>query len=851
MPIQHLRRKAMALLAFLAVERQPHSRDALATLLWPDCGQSRARANLRRCLFAINEIAGKGAISCEQETLAFASGSIVTDVDLFLRLSAGCGRHDRGQTCSECLELLERAQLVYKNDLLFGFTLPDCSYFDQWQLMQGERLRAELSDVLMRLVRGYEARNRYSEAVAFALRLLSLDPLEETSHRNLMRLHAKNGHRAAALHQYDECRRILTEELCEEPADETEELMSTIRDGGSPGSASDPGGIEDATSHPRVWRDSAILVCDAQPLVEGELSQGIAARYDGRIVQSGCRNVRFLFDSVESALAAAIELQVTAPGVVRVVVHSGPVLADESQFAGPGIDHADAIFGASPVGEIILSSAAAEQARHALRPGVSMRPLGAHRFADLAYPEVVYQLLHEQHVCAMPELHDLDCRPNNLESQSGPLVGRLKELFQLIDIVGREEAPVVTLTGPAGTGKTRLALHVGALAIDRFEDGAFFIDLSPLVDPEEVLRSVSAVLGVRETVGPVRPLKELLEDYLRRRHILLILDNFEQVLPAAEQLAELLRAAPGLTLLVTSRQRLGLREEREYRVPPLGLPEPGAPAAALLACDSVRLFVSRGTAVRSDFEVNEAVLHAIARVCIRLDGLPLAIELAAAQSRVISPAQLADLMPDRLARLKSDIRDVPDRQSTLKQAIDWSYDLLTIRERTLFACLSVFVGGWTPAAAEAIWAGDTVDRDDDIIDGLASLADKSLLRISQQGYESRFSMYETVHDYARRRLGEDACAETIQRAHAEYFRSYAANGATNLHGPDQMEWLNRFEREYENFAAALRWFIAKGRVPDALELCIALEWFWYRLGRYSEARQWLLDSLEAAAHAKG
>ena len=853
--VQGLRRKSMALLIYLAVDHQPHSRDALATLFWPAYGQSRARANLRRCLFSLNREAGAGVLTSEADTLRLDDGEITTDVQSFRRLAAGCQNHDPGEVCEDCLPLLQEAATLYQNDFLFGFTLPDCNDFDQWQLIQCERLRAELAGLLRKLVSGNEARGAVSDALFFAERLLALDTLEESSHRLLMHLYAQSGRRAAAYRQYESCRRILKEELGEEPDETTERLLTAIRPGKIAGQehvparparvvAGDvlaPGTVGRLLPGTRV---ALLLAAAAEPADREQLVRIVGDSDERSGVEAGGGRtlaVHAFFPTIAAAVDVALRAQMATGQRVSVAIHEG----DFNRFGIAGsagdLERGYALLSVVPRGEIILSAAAAlNQNRQPLSGSVSVRSLGYHRLADLGSPEMLYQVLHPQHVRENPVLVTLDSVRNNLPSQQEPLIGRKIESAEVEALLASPEIRMLTLTGPAGTGKTRLALHAAARSLELFVHGACFVDLAPIRDPDEVGRAISSALDIRESTGQPRTMDAILADYLRGRRLLLILDNFEHLLQAAAFTVRLLAAAPGLKILVTSRQRLRVGIEREYCVPSLTLPERGANLEALVDSESARLFLNRAQISRPGLDMNDQTARAIAEICIRLDGLPLAIELAAARLKVLSPADLARMLPERLNLLNERAQDRPQRQQTLEQAIDWSYDLLDDPERRLFARLSVFVGGWTLEAAESVCSFSAIDEPMyDVLDGIASLLDKNLVRRVDRSSESRYSMLETIREYARRKLAEDPSAERVRDRHGEYFRELAEEAERHLHGPNQMEWFDRLEGDYENFRITLTRLMERGATIEATRICVSIEWYWYRYGHLDDARQWL------------
>jgi predicted ATPase/DNA-binding SARP family transcriptional activator len=432
-------------------------------------------------------------------------------------------------------------------------------------------------------------------------------------------------------------------------------------------------------------------------------------------------------------------------------------------------------------------------------------------------------------------------RTNNLPVQPTPLVGREREVEEIEGRVRDGKVRLLTLTGPGGTGKTRLALAAGAELLEEFEDGVFFVALATIRDPELVPSAIAGSLGVKESAE--QPLIDTLEGHLHRKRLLLILDNFEQVLEGTPFVRRLVGTCPGLKVLVTSRTPLGLYGEQEYAVPPLAVPDPKSlpPLQVLARYGAVRLFVERATAVKADFSVSEENAWAVAEICARLDGLPLAIELAAARVRLLTPQTMLARLSDRLQLLRGGPRDLPTRQRALRSTIDWSYELLEEEDKVLFGRLSVFAGGRTLEAIEEVC---DPEGDLDALEGVESLVEKNLLRREEDvGGESRFVMLETVHEYAVERLEEGGEAEGIRRTHAEYYLALAEEDNARLRGPYAAEGLERLEVEHDNMRSALQWALKTGEAELALRLGGALWWFWSVRGHYGEGRRWLEQAL--------
>jgi non-specific serine/threonine protein kinase len=440
----------------------------------------------------------------------------------------------------------------------------------------------------------------------------------------------------------------------------------------------------------------------------------------------------------------------------------------------------------------------------------------------------------------------LDARHHNLPVPLTNFVGRCQEIARLQRLVASTR--LLTLTGAGGCGKTRLALELAGSLLDHFPDGVWWVDFAPLSDPNLLEQSVASALGVRE--GPTRPIRESVTGYVRGRQLLLVLDNCEHMIAACAHLVEtLLQTGRRLSILATSREGLRISGETIWRVPSLSVPEPLqlVPVDALLQYDAIDLFVERASAVDPGFTVTETNAPAIASICHRLDGIPLAIELAAARVNVLSVEQIGDRLNDRFRLLTGGARTTVARQRTLKAAVDWSYDLLSDSERELLRRLSVFAGGWTLEAAEKV-TSSVGSGAEGVLDLLSRLVDKSLVNVDGDNAAiRRYRFLETVRQYARDRLLQSGEAGHSRDGHLTCFRELAQRADPELNGAGQIAWLNRLQLELDNLREALEWALADpARGDQSLDLASALLWFWVKRGYLREGQEWLERALSAS-----
>jgi predicted ATPase/class 3 adenylate cyclase len=522
---------------------------------------------------------------------------------------------------------------------------------------------------------------------------------------------------------------------------------------------------------------------------------------------------------------------------VRMGLHTGDVQVRGEHYFGAPLFRCARLMAIGHGGQVLLSRATYDLARDALPPGANIRSLGTHRLKDLAEPTEVYQLQHADLQAVLPPLKSLDALANNLPIQPTRFIGREREIAAVRDLVSAQR--LVTLAGTGGAGKTRLALQVAADLIDAFTDGVWLVEIGPVADPSFVPQAAASVLSVREEPGRT-PLATLVE-YLRTKHLLLLLDSCEHLVQACAELANtLLRTSPRIHILVTSREVFGIGGEAIWRVPSLSLPpSPPPPPEALDQYEAVGLFLERAVAANNSFRLTAQNAAAVLEICERLDGIPLAIELAAARVRMLSVDQIAARLDDRFRLLTGGSRAALPRQQTLRALVDWSYGLLQDNERVLFRRLSVFGGGWSLESAEAVCGYDGLDPYD-VLDLMTQLVDKSLVVSEEHDGQQRYRMLATIRQYAGDRLTDAGETEIVRSRHLDVFVALVERAKPEEY---DTELLANLGRDYDNLRAALRWAIDSADAERALRLAGGLWDFWSVRGYYTEGRAWLTEIL--------
>lgn len=643
------RRKALALLAYLVLHRGKCSRDELSYLLFPEKERTRARSDLRLVLSSLRKNLGGDFLISDNHSVALKrKDDLLLDIDLF---------HDLIDSRRPAREELERAQLLYRDRFLKGFYLDSNGEFENWQLSVEEELQWKYRSALDRLVDLYISEEKYGEAVEACRKLCEIDPLDENLHRRLMELYSLTGSTGKMRDQYEKCRRILEEELGVEPGEETDNLLTLLKE----------------------------------------------------------RRSR---------------------------------LADKT----------------------------------------------------------------------------------NLPVRKDTIIGRKGELDQIRKLLTDDQSSLITLVGTGGTGKTLLSLYGGEIVLDHFYHGVYFVDLSGIKTEDEIVVTILQTLNFSDKGVAAQTPADTLISFLKPREMLLILDNFEQLLHEKGIIGEILSKAEHLKILITSRIPLNLEKERLIRLSPLACPpdtDRNLSPSEARQYDSVELFVSRAVLVSSGFSLNRENCHCVCEICRGLDGLPLAIELAVSHLSVLSCRELSE-------RLESHF---PDRRQIMWETIEWSYDLLNDEEKTLFDSLSIFRGSFSPDALEAVTGGP-------VLDPLSALIDKSMVMRSEKGTFSRYYLLDTLREFGEAKLREKGRLDDISRRYGRYYLSLARKAESHLYKSDQIEWISRLKEDDRNLTAALDWAVEFALPGDAVLMIIHLLRYWYYRSSFTRAKTILKNLLD-------
>jgi predicted ATPase/class 3 adenylate cyclase len=602
-----------------------------------------------------------------------------------------------------------------------------------------------------------------------------------------------------------------------------------------------------------------------------EVMRAALARHDALLRQTIQQHNGYIFKTVGDAFCAAFSTAADALYAalaaqqalhketwpqqigtlrVRMALHTGSAEERDGDYFGPPVNRVARLLSIGHGEQVLLTQVTSDLLIPFLSEECSLQDMSSHRLKDLQQPEHVWQLLHPALPSEFPPMRSLQAFANNLPIQSTSFIGREQEMKEVKALFSSTR--LLTLTGAGGCGKTRLALQMAADLVEDYPDGVWLVELAPLAEASLVPQTVATALGLRE--DPSCSLTETLTDYLRSKTLLLILDNCEHLVEACASLANiLLRACPRVKFLATSREPLNIAGEHPWRIPSLLPPDPAhLPSeerdlpAILAENDAIRLFVERASTQRADFRLNTQNARAIAQVCHRLDGIPLALELAAARVRALTAEQIAARLDDRFKLLTGGNRTALPRQQTLRALLDWSYELLKEQERTLLHRLSVFAGGWTLEAAETVCSGEGIE-DWEVLDLLTSLVDKSLVVFEEVEREAggRYRLLETIRQYAQERLRATGEEPELQGQHRDFFLMLAEEADLHLRSAKQAVWLDRLETEHDNLRSALGACQAIGEAgaEAGLRLCGALQQFWWTRGHLSEGREWTAAAL--------
>jgi predicted ATPase/class 3 adenylate cyclase/Tfp pilus assembly protein PilF len=605
--------------------------------------------------------------------------------------------------------------------------------------------------------------------------------------------------------------------------------------------------VEEST---RLWESQPEAMRTAMARHD-ELIESCVAQSGGVVVRPrGEGDSRFaVFQNATDATVAAIAIQrkfftetwaLPYPIRVRMALHTGEADLRDGDYYGTAVNRCARLRSVAHGGQTLISQTTQLLVSEALSDGTDLLDLGEHQLKDLKRSEHIYQLVIEGLPADFPPLKTPDSLLTNLPVPRNPLIGRDHLLEMISDLLLRQDVALVTLTGAGGTGKSRLGIQVALDLNEHFADGVYLVVLEAIQDPQLVIPTIARTLGLSERAGGPS-LAEMLKDHLCNRQMLLLLDNFEQVLPAAPQIADLLENCRRIKILVTSRAPLHLRAEKVIPVPPLELPplKEALDLQPLSQYSAVQLFIQRAQSVRPDFKVTNENAPAVAEICHQLDGLPLAIELASARTKMLSPRALLARLGHRFVVLRGGTRDLPERQHTLFSAIDWSYNLLDESQKRMLRRLSVFAGGWTFEAAEAICNAEG-EEPIEVFEGLDILMDNNLLKPPEEQYgEPRLRMLETIREFAHEQLIDSGEAESAHQRHTQYYLSLVERVDTEMQHSAMLVRLRQLEAELDNFRAAMSWSLEQGQTECALRIAMALWHCWETLGLWCEGLQWL------------
>lgn len=826
------------LLALLVVgANRAVSVDRLIDELWPDEPPKTARNIVQRYVSNLRrELGEAGALRLNTEhngySLRLEDGDSVDAFQFEELVERGekLATEDPEEAASQLSQALELWRGPPLGGVEAGATMSaEATRLDELRLHATEaRIEAEL------------ALGRHRGLVAELEGLVQRHPLRERLRAQLMMALYRSGRQADALRAYAEAKQQLGEELGLEPSPELASLEERIL-------LQDPtldlAAVAPPTPDLPAGAVTFLFAADDER-VPDPIRHSVESNH-GFVFRDADIQVGAAFVSAPAALSAALSAGITAArnhpeGGLHIALHTGTAFPQDGDYAGPAVERTVSLLEVAHPGQVLMSSTTADLSRDTLGGGVGLADIGSYLIGSAGRAENVYQLLHEDLPTEFPSLAATRETATNLPAAISSFVGRAAELDEVEALL--EDSRLVTLVGAGGAGKTRLALETAGRVIDGYPDGVWLVELATITLPDLFAATVARALGIRSQ--PAVPTIDTVLGHLRHRRLLLMLDNCEHLVEAASSFsARALRECPELTILATSRERLAVDGETMWTIPPLTMPDTSMSPESLMETDAIRLLADRGAQARPGFHLDAASTVAAVDICRRLDGLPLAIELAAARLRVLSVEELARLLDDRFELLTGGARSADPRHQTLRAAVDWSYELLSDGERCLFRGLSVFVGGLEVAGAAAVAAPESSITE--VIETLQRLADKSLLVAEPAGEgDSRFRLLETLRRYGYERLVDEGEENRVLHRHAAYFLDLAETARDRVRGPDQQLWFRRLEAEHDNMSKALEWTLDRGDVETATRIVVALRESWHVHGHWREGRHWLDRCLE-------
>lgn len=864
-----------ALLAYLAYfSNRSHPREILIDTFWPEFEPGAGRNNLSTALSTLRHqleppgVPSGTVLIADRENVQLNPASVITDVAEYnaaIRFATGSG------SSTERTQNLMRGVDLYKGELLLG-------YYDEWIDAEREQLAGAHVQALRQLVRHRAKARDLQGALQFASRLVAANPLAEDSHRDLIRLYIATHQPSAALQQYRDLERRLQAELGSRPSAATRQIVRDLITASVPGTEgretdarSEPAGkavssqpvvgqtpisalpigtvtflLTDIERSTALWEEKGDAFKEALS-IHHSLMRREFQLHGGREVHEAGDGFVAAFSAAGDALTCAISAQralssqewpetVDTPAV-RMALHTGDVEIEDGQYRGLVLHRGSRILTASHGGQILCSEATSVLLLRDLPAGTRLMDIGVYRLRGVPLPERLCQVQHPSLQDSFPPLNAEPGYQGSLPMQFTRFFGREVELARLQQMIDTESARMITLSGAGGTGKTRLAVEFAKSLAERYHGAVWFVPLADLSDSRLIAGAILDTLKIARSAS-MEPIDQVVQA-LTGRASLLVLDNYEQLVEeGATVVRALVDRVPELTCIVTSRMLLGISGEREFAVPPLAVPHGAADAESLTLYESVQLFVDRAQSVKPDFHVTGKNAAAVAQLCERLEGIPLAIELAAARAQVLTPLQIVAQLENRFDFLVSRKRDAEERHRTMRAAIDWSYRLLAPELQRFLNRLSVFRGGWTFEAAEIVCEEPMA------LDMLAQLKECSLILTDETREQMRFRMLEMLREFAWEKLNQNGDV-VVRDLHLSYFLSLAEQAEPQLRGKDQTDWLERLEGEIDNLRASLEWAaLDRARVVAGLRMAGSLCQFWEVRGHHSEGRMQLERAIE-------